>query len=140
MIRYYRRKEHMNLKSTKSYTERNTLWQPSFEYTLTETSMFKMFATICLSVQKQSPRGVPRKKCFEDMQQIYRRTPMPIYDFNKVACNFIEITLPHGCSPVKLLYIFRTSSLNTSGGCFCRFTFKYYQSPLKTVKSSNMYT
>ena len=31
-------------------------------------------------------------------------------DFNKVAkqINFIEITIRHGCSPVKLLYIFRT--------------------------------
>ena len=30
--------------------------------------------------------------------------------------NFIEITLPHGCSPVNLLHIFRTPFLkNTSG-------------------------
>ena len=28
-------------------------------------------------LQKQSPRGVPRKRCSENMQQIYRRTPMP---------------------------------------------------------------
>ena len=34
--------------------------------------------------QKQSPRGVPRKRCSENMQQIYRRTPMPKCDFNKV--------------------------------------------------------
>ena len=33
-------------------------------------------------------------------------------DFNKVLCNFIEITLRHGC----LLHIFRTpSTRNTSG-------------------------
>ena len=25
----------------------------------------------------------------------------------KLLCNFIEITLRHGCSPVNLLYIFR---------------------------------
>ena len=31
-------------------------------------------------------------------------------------CNFIEITLWHGCSPVNLLHIFRTPFLkNTSG-------------------------
>ena len=31
-------------------------------------------------------------------------------------CNFIEIALQHGCSPVDLLHIFRTPSLkNTSG-------------------------
>ena len=27
--------------------------------------------------QKQPPRDVPRKRCSENMQQIYRRTPMP---------------------------------------------------------------
>ena len=35
--------------------------------------------------QKQPPRGVPRKRCSENMQQIYRRTLMPKCDFNKVA-------------------------------------------------------
>ena len=34
----------------------------------------------------------------------------------KLLCNFIEITLRHGCSPVNLLHIFRTPfSKNTSG-------------------------
>ena len=33
---------------------------------------------------------------------------MPRCDFNKVLCNFIEIALRHGCSPVNLLHIFRT--------------------------------
>ena len=37
----------------------------------------------------------------------------------KLLCNFIEITLPHGCSPVNSLYIFRKPfSGNTSGGLF----------------------
>ena len=57
------------------------------------------------------------------------RTPMPKCDFNKVAehrclsvisiklqSNFIENTLRHGCSPVNLLDIFRTSfPTNISG-------------------------
>ena len=35
----------------------------------------------------------------------------------KLLCNFIEITLRHGCSPVNLLHIFRTPfPKNTSGG------------------------
>ena len=34
---------------------------------------------------KQRPRGALRKMCSENMQQIYRRTPMPKCDFNKVA-------------------------------------------------------
>ena len=63
------------------------------------------------------------------MQQIFRRTSMPKCDFNNVAflkicckftgehrsaisiklrCNFIEITLRQGCSPVNLQHIFRT--------------------------------
>ena len=34
----------------------------------------------------------------------------------KLLCNFIEITLQHGCSPINLLHIFRTPFLkNTSG-------------------------
>ena len=34
----------------------------------------------------------------------------------KLLCNFIEIALQHGCSPVNLLHIFRTPFLsNTSG-------------------------
>ena len=36
-------------------------------------------------INKQPFRGVLRKKCSEDMQQNYRRTPMLKFDFNKVA-------------------------------------------------------
>ena len=35
--------------------------------------------------QKNPPRGVPSKRCSENMQQIYRRTSMLKCDFNKVA-------------------------------------------------------
>ena len=55
--------------------------------------------------QKQPSRGVLRKRCFKNTQQIYRRTPMTKCD---LLCNFIEITLRHWCSPVNLLYILRT--------------------------------
>ena len=61
-------------------------------------------------------RGFLKKRCSENMQQIYRRTPMPKCDFNKVACNFIEIKLRHGCSPVNLRHIFRTPFLNNTSG------------------------
>ena len=76
------------------------------------------------NLQKQPPKGVPRKRCSENIQQIYRRTSMPRCDFNKVACvisiklqsNFIEIAPRHGGSPVSLLHIFRIPFLkNTSG-------------------------
>ena len=36
-------------------------------------------------LQKQPFRGVLSKMCSENMQQIYRRVPMPKCDFNKVA-------------------------------------------------------
>ena len=32
-----------------------------------------------------SRRGVLIKRCSENMQQIYRKTPMSNYDFNKIA-------------------------------------------------------
>ena len=43
---------------------------------------------------------------------------MPKCDFNRVAyCNFVEITLRHGYSPVYLLHIIRTPfPKNTPGG------------------------
>ena len=66
--------------------------------------------------QRQPSRGVPRKRFSENMEQIYRRITMQNCDFNKVARNFIEITLWQCCSPVTLLHIFRTHFLrNTSG-------------------------
>ena len=46
---------------------------------------------------------------------------MSKYDFNTMPkcdfiSNFIEIALQHGCSPVNLLYILRTSFLGTHLG------------------------
>ena len=48
--------------------------------------------------QKQSLRGVLRKRYSENTEQIYKRTPMPKCDFNKVAlklhfgmCLFLKI-------------------------------------------------
>ena len=43
--------------------------------------------------QKQPFRGVLRKKCSENMQQNYRRTPMPNFDFNKVALQLFREVL-----------------------------------------------
>ena len=44
-----------------------------------------VFFSLLQCVQKQPSRGILRKRRSEDMQQIYRRTPMPKWDFNKVA-------------------------------------------------------
>ena len=56
-----------------------------------------------LKIQKKSPRGVLRKRCSENMQQIYKRAPMPKSDFNK-------------SSPVNLLHIFRTPFPKNASG------------------------
>ena len=52
--------------------------------------------------QKQPSRAVLRKKCSENMQQIYRRAPMSKCDFSKVTKQVIvsahapvEITKPY---------------------------------------------
>ena len=66
-----------------------------------------------MNTQKQLPSGA----LTENMQQIYKRTPIPKSDFNKAALqsNFIEITLRYGYSPNNLLHIFRTPfTKNTS--------------------------
>ena len=56
-------------------------------------------------------RGV-QKICSKFTGEHLRRSTIS----TKLQSNFIEITLPHGCSPVNLLHIFRTPFLkNTSG-------------------------
>ena len=50
--------------------------------------------------RKQSPRGVSMKRCSENMQQIYRRTPMQKCDSNKVA--FATLLKSHFCMGVLL--------------------------------------
>ena len=44
-----------------------------------------LMETLVSFLRKQPPRGVLKKRCPENMQQIYRRTPMSKCDFNKVA-------------------------------------------------------
>ena len=63
-----------------------------FYYTFFESYVYQG------NIQKQPSRGVLKKRCSEKQS------------------NFIEITLRHGCSPVNLLHILRTSFLmNTYG-------------------------
>ena len=66
--------------------------------------------------QKQPPTGVPRKRCSEIMQQIYRRAPMPKRDFNKVA---LQLYWNHALAwlfSCKFAAYFRTLyAENTSG-------------------------
>ena len=48
-------------------------------------TMTKAHIHIQNSIQKQPSRGVPRKSCSENMQQIYRKTLFVKCDFNNVA-------------------------------------------------------
>ena len=72
--------------------------------------------------QKQSFKGVLRKRCSENMQQVYRRKPMPKCHFNKVA-----LRLLHGSSPVNFMRIFTTPSLKYASGCLLRNLFMISQ-------------
>ena len=67
---------------------------------------FNSFMVRSLSRPKQPPKGVSRKRCSENMQQIYRRIPMPKCDFNEVAKQICCIFSEH---------LFLGTSL---GGCF----------------------
>ena len=76
----------------------------------------EIFRSYC---QKQPSRGVLKKKCSENMQQIYRRTPMRKHDFNKVAKQlYWNRTSAWVFS--EFLHIFRIPFLWTPlDGCFC---------------------
>ena len=67
---------------------------------LNTVEIFILFYSCKSLHQKQPSRGVHRKRCSRNMQQIYRRTPMP---------NHTQITPWHECSPVNLLPFSGTS-------------------------------
>ena len=97
------------------------------------------FISFSVYLQRQPSRGVPITRSSENMQPIYRRTPMPKCDFNKVAKQ-MEITLRNGCSPVILLYIFRTPfPKNTSGRMLLHLlSFLLAQSFCKNARSAQV--
>ena len=60
------------------------------------------------SLQNQHSISVLRKRCSTSIKQTYRRNPL--------LCNFIEITLRHGCSPVNLFHIVKAFAMKTFRG------------------------
>ena len=67
-------------------------------------------------------------------------TPCQSVILIKLLCNFIEITLRHGCSPINLLHIFRTPFIRTpTEGCFGR-NGKTYIEEMRTFISFHMLT
>ena len=70
-------------------------------------------------LQKQPLRGILEKMCSENVQQIYRRKPMPKCDFNKVAKQLYQNRTSAWVSPVNLLHISEHLFPGTPlGGCF----------------------
>ena len=66
-------------------------------------------------MQKHPSRCVLKKRCSENMQQTYCRTPLSKCDFSKVAKQLYWNCTSVWCSPLNLLHIFRTPILkNTS--------------------------
>ena len=72
---------------------------------------------IIFKLQKQPSRGALRRKCSENMQQIYRRTPMP------------------KCDPVNLLHIFRTHFLKVA--CVVNIKLFFYELILLWFDNTN---
>ena len=56
----------------------------------------------------KASRGVLRESVLKICSIFTREHPCRSVISVKLLCNFIEITLRHGCSPVNLLHIFRT--------------------------------
>ena len=82
------------------------------------TLVWNEFHLGIVAKKKQPSKGVLKKRCSENMQQVCMTTPMPKCDFNdEIKLHNNEINLRYGCSPVNLLYIFRAPILkSTSGG------------------------
>ena len=69
-----------------------------------------------LQIQSSRPEVFLRKSVLKICRKFTGERPCQSAISIKLQSNFIEIALWHGCFPVNLLHIFRTSSLkNTSG-------------------------
>ena len=91
------------------------------------------------NVLKQPFIGVLRKRFSENMQQIYRRTHLPSCDFNsfKTALLLTKQLNRHGCFPVNVLHIFRTSFLkNICGRLLLNVRLKSMNMPDLSAKST----
>ena len=87
--------------------------------------------------QKQPSIDIPIKRCSENMQQIYRRTPMRKCDFNKVAKHFYwNHTSAWVFSCMFAAYFQTLFPKNTSGGLLLKCAAKCHL-PTKTSLCDN---
>ena len=71
-----------------------------------------IFSAMILLIQKHPSREFLQKKCSENTLQIYRRTPMPKCDFNKVAKQLYwnhTLALVLSCNVSRTLFYMNTS-------------------------------
>ena len=73
---------------------------------------------ITLQIQEQSPISVLqiKKRVLQICSKYTEKHPCRSVSSVKLQNNFIEITLPHGCSPVNLLHICRKAVLTNTHG------------------------
>ena len=89
----------------------------------TKSLQLMCLASHFLNSQKQPSKGVFRKRCSENMQQIYRRAPMPKCDFNKVAKHIFRTPFSMNISGRLLLnsnihmhlYLYRFLTFTSNG-------------------------
>ena len=87
---------------------------------------FKYFRNMLISAiwmnWNSHPEGFLRKGVLKICSKFTGKQPCWSMISLKLLCNFTEITLWYGCSPVSLLYIFRTTFYkNTSAGLEWRY-------------------
>ena len=125
---YYLKKFHRNCSitwknsiATALLLEKNSIVTASMWHCFQNSTCISILAIKmdCKIFRSSPPRGVPRKRCSENMQQIYRRTPMPISI--KLERNFNEITLQHGCCPVNMQFSEHLFVRAPLVGCFWNF-------------------
>ena len=58
--------------------------QVSYSSFINKEGVFVCYTLMITKFQKQPSRGVLKVRCPENMQQIYRRTPIPKRDFNSI--------------------------------------------------------
>ena len=96
---------------------RNTFWQRKLGCLISSCDWcYFCYASYVSKKQKQPSRGFFRKRCFEICSKFIGEHPCQSVISIKLPCNFIEIRLRFGCSPVSLIHIFRTPFAQRTSG------------------------
>ena len=109
----------------------NTETKPNLKiFCLQENIYFKIYFVL-LKILYVRSKGVFKKKFFEIRSKFTEEHPGRSVISIKLLCNYIEILLLHGCSPINLQRIFRTPL----DGCFMR---RLLQQDLRELRTSSM--